>query len=134
MFLIIFRLSANFDLLGNFIYFFYVLKTLKMPKKKVIYGLIAIIVVLIAGVVLFFTSPATETSVRTMACYDHPDNVSGKHGLPIPCSKDSDCDLFDENVIASMEEFCSPAEVGFYLCGFEDFCGDDGYCKHDCSS
>lgn len=103
-----------------------------MTNKKLIFGIVAIIVLLIIGAVLFFTDLA-KTSIKTMACYDHPDNVSGKHGLPIPCSKDSDCDLSDENVIASMEEFCSPAEVGFYACGFKDFCGGDGYCKHDCS-
>jgi len=102
-----------------------------MTNKKLIFGIIAIIVFLIIGAVLLFIS-STKTSVRTMACYD-PDNISGKDGLPIPCSKDSDCDLSDKNVIARMKEFCSPAEVGFYECGFKDFCGDDGYCKHDCS-
>lgn len=105
-----------------------------MKNKKLLYGILVVVALIVIGFILFAPNSSDTGSIRTMACYDHPDNVSGKHGLPIPCSKDSDCDLFDENVIASMKEFCSPAEVGFYLCGFKDFCGDDGYCKHDCSA
>jgi hypothetical protein len=109
-----------------------------MTNKKLIFGIIVIIVLLIIGIILFASNmpsfgPTGRISIKTMACDDHPNNASGKHGIPIPCSVDSDCDLSDENVIASMKEFCSPAEVGFYECGFKDFCGDDGYCKHDCS-
>jgi len=109
-----------------------------MTSKKFIFGVIAIIALLAVGIILFAYSmprfsPTGKISIKTMACYDYPDNVSGKNDVPIPCSQDSDCDLSDENVIAKMKEFCSPAKVGFYECGFKDFCGDDGYCKHDCS-
>ncbi len=93
-----------------------------------------IIVVVIIGAILFISNSVKYSdSIRTMACYDHPNNVSGKHGVPIPCSQNSDCDLSDPSVISRMKEFCAPAEVGFYKCGFKNFCGNDGYCKHDCS-
>lgn len=106
-----------------------------MKNKKIIYGILVIVALLIIGAILFIILNSTKSSgsVKTMACYDYPNNLSGKHGIPIPCSKDSDCDLSDKNVITNMKKFCSPAEVGFYDCGFKDFCGDDSYCKHDCS-
>jgi len=97
-------------------------------------GLLILIVlgVLIAGFLLFlFVNHKSEDSIRTLTCYDKK-GLSGKAGLPIPCSTDSECDSFNNQSVERMKQFCSPAEVGFYECGFRDFCGEDGYCKHDC--
>ncbi|MBU4275067.1 hypothetical protein KKE19_04640 [Patescibacteria group bacterium] len=105
-----------------------------MSKRKKIFLLVLLIIVItITWFFVFKFNPNKNGSDRTMTCYDHPENLSGKNGLEIHCSKDSDCDLSDESIKKRMEEFCSPAEVGYWMCGFKDFCGEDGYCKHDCS-
>ncbi|MFA6160431.1 MAG: hypothetical protein WC678_05100 [Parcubacteria group bacterium] len=79
-------------------------------------------------------SQVSDDNIINTTCYEYPNNTSGKNGIPITCKKDNDCDLSDKNVMARMKEFCSPAEVGIVDCGFRDFCGKDGFCKHDCSS
>jgi len=103
-----------------------------LKNKKFIFGAAIIIAALIGGTALVISGAAKyDGPVRTMTCYHRPNKMSGKHGLPISCLKDRDCDLFDENVAARMKKFCNPAEVGFWGSGFKDFCGNDGYCKQD---
>jgi hypothetical protein len=90
-----------------------------------------IIFFLLIGLLIFLNT-SKDNGIRTLTCYDR-ENISGKQGIKIPCMNDNDCNSSDEKIVAKMMEFCSPAEVGFYACGFRDFCGDDGYCMHDCS-
>ena len=87
--------------------------------------ILIVIFILVIGFLVFLNT-SKNNSIRTMQCLDQG-NISGKNDLQIPCLEDNDCN--ETKMIA----FCSPAEVGFFKCGFKDFCGDDGYCKHDCS-
>jgi len=63
--------------------------------------------------------------VKLMTCYDRGD-LNGRDEEPIPCRQDEDC------TPSQMRAFCAPAEVGFFECGDRDFCGADGFCRHDC--
>ena len=71
---------------------------------------------------------STMPEIRPLNCVDD----SGASPLewvtiPIPCTNDSDCNQFNA------EKFCKPWKVNVYECGFRDFCGEDRFCKHDCS-
>jgi tryptophan-rich sensory protein len=70
-------------------------------------------------------APKTDEGVKLMACHDR-DNIHGRDEEFIPCRQDADC------TPAKMISFCAPAEVGFFECGDRDFCGADGFCRHDC--
>jgi len=64
-----------------------------MKNKKLYYGILAIVILILILIVLFINYSTNNTFIKTMTCYDYPNNLSGKHELPIPYSQDSDCDL-----------------------------------------